>query len=162
MHQNGSGRTREERVQQVRDEEPSVRDFWTYVPISQAAEKLRAWASQGAEINYLSALTENKLARGDELVGKDDLKADEALLERHAFPRGKIFHREPDERYVDVVERTSPLPDILIEDDCESVGGAIEMTITYLRPEIKAKIKSIVVPEFGGIDHLPDRIEDLK
>jgi hypothetical protein len=32
------------------------------------------------------------------------------------------------------------------------------MTYPHLRPELKAKIRSIVVEEFGGIDHLPDDI----
>jgi hypothetical protein len=32
------------------------------------------------------------------------------------------------------------------------------MTYPHLKPELKAKIKSIVVKEFGGIDHPPDDI----
>ncbi|MFH1191885.1 MAG: hypothetical protein V1655_00215 [bacterium] len=54
------------------------------------------------------------------------------------------------------------MPNILIGDDCESIGGAGEMTITNLKPEIKKKIKSVVVKEFGGIDYLPDDIYELK
>ena len=62
-------------------------------------------------------------------------------------------------RYHDVAE--SVLPDLLIEDDCESIGGEREMAYPHLRPEFKAKIKSIAVKEFGGIDHLPDDISAL-
>ncbi len=53
------------------------------------------------------------------------------------------------------------MPDILIEDDCEGIGGEKEMTYTYIQNDLKSQIKSIPVPEFGGIDHLPDSIEDL-
>lgn len=56
----------------------------------------------------------------------------------------------------------STLPDILIEDDCESIGGEKEMICPHLKPEIRKKIKCITVKEFGGINHLPDKIEELK
>ena len=36
------------------------------------------------------------------------------------------------------------------------------MCITYVEPELKRKIKSIVVREFKGIDHLPDMAIDLQ
>ncbi len=49
----------------------------------------------------------------------------------------------------------------LIEDDCESIGGEKEMTFFHLKPESKSKIKSIVVREFKGIDHLPENLSDL-
>ena len=52
-------------------------------------------------------------------------------------------------------------PDILIEDDCESIGGEKEMTYPHIREDLKSKIKSLVVKEFGGIDHLPDNIRML-
>jgi hypothetical protein len=48
-----------------------------------------------------------------------------------------------------------------MEDDCESIGGTEQMTITRVRPDIKNRIKSIVVKENGGIDHLPDNLEAL-
>ena len=48
------------------------------------------------------------------------------------------------------------VPDILIEDDCESIGGEREMVYPRLSLAIKRRVKSIVVKEFGGIDHLPD------
>ncbi len=35
------------------------------------------------------------------------------------------------------------------------------MTYPHIRPDIKARIKSIVIPEARGIDHLPDDIAAL-
>lgn len=161
MHKNARGKSREEIIQQIRDQESSVRDFKNYIPIGNAAEKLNKWASQGAEICYLSALTENKKARGDETIGKEGLKADSIVLRKYNFPEGIIYHREKNEDYKDVVARISPLPDVFIEDDCESIGGAREMTSTYLADKLKNKIKLITVKEFTGIDCLPDNIIEL-
>lgn len=70
-----------------------------------------------------------------------------------AFPPGRVLARQPGETYGDVAERE--LPDVLIEDDCESIG-ADQITYPQIRPDLQARIKSIVIPEFGGIDHLPD------
>ena len=49
------GRTREERVRQVREKDASVRDFAAYVPVGEAASKLRRWQEQGAALGYLSS-----------------------------------------------------------------------------------------------------------
>lgn len=81
--------------------------FSHYIPTGKAVEKLNNWASQGAEICYL---TSHEKAAGD---------------------------------------------------DCESIGGEPEMTYPHIRADLKPKIKSIVVKEFQGIDHLPDSIEEL-
>ncbi len=67
--------------------------------------------------------------------------------------------REPGESYGDVAGRE--LPDVLIEDDCESINGVSEITYPQIRPDLRARIKSIIVPEFGGIDHLPDSLDAL-
>jgi hypothetical protein len=64
-----------------------------------------------------------------------------------------VLAREPGEGYGQVAARE--MPDVLIEDDCESVGAS-QITYPQIRPDLRARIKSIVVPEFGGIDHLPD------
>lgn len=159
MHKSAVGKTREEIIGQVKAQGESVRDFGSYVPIGNAVEKLNNWAKHGAEIFYLSALTEDKKARGDEIVGKDGLKVDQEILGRYGFPKGKIYHRQKGESYAQIAEKI--MPDVLIEDDCESIGGAKEMTITFIKPEIKRQIKSIAVKEFGGIDHLPDDLAEL-
>ena len=160
MHRSGVGKTRQQIVKQSQDQGESVRDFASYVPIGHAVEKLQRWANQGVKILYLSALTENKNARGDEIVGKEGLMIDQKVLNRYGFPKGEIYHRQTGERYAQIAERLGP--DVLIEDDCESIGGASEMTITAVRPEIKSRIKSIVVKEFGGIDELPDNLDELQ
>lgn len=149
MHKNAVGRTREERVKQVLDPlDESLYDFASYVPVDNAERKLQAWRQQGAEIVYLSS---HKRV--------EDVEIDKAVLRNHDFPDGQVFFRHSGEQYNHVVEKV--LPDILIEDDCESIGGEKEMTYPHLKPELKAKIKSIVVKEFGGIDHLPDDITAL-
>ena len=158
VHGSAAGKTREEIIKQVVVQDDSVRDFENYIPVGKAAQKLQGWSAQGTEISYLSALTENKKARGDELVGQEGLRAEENVLRKYGFPTGNIYHRERNEDYKDVIERISPLPDILIEDDCESIGGEKEMTYPSLNSEIKDKIRSIVVKEFSGIDRLPDNI----
>jgi len=162
MHKNAAGLDWKEIIQQVINQEESVRDFKNYIPIGNAPQKLKKWVEQSAEICYLSALTENKKGRGDEVVGKDGLKADPIVLDRYDFPKGIIYHREQDEGYEDVIKRIVPCPDVLIEDDCESIGGEKEMTYPHIKSEIKAMIKSVTVKEFRGIDYLPDNIELLR
>jgi hypothetical protein len=148
MHRGGLGRTREERVRQVRDGEKTVFDWPAYVPIGKAAEKLLQWREQGAEIVYLTAHTI-----------EEDVRTDESMLKSNGFPAGPVFHRQGGEEYQDVVERVRPA--VLVEDDCESIGGEREMTYPHLREGLKGSIKSILVKEFGGIDGLPDDFQDL-
>ena len=75
-----------------------------------------------------------------------------ALLKKHNFRGHYLAAREPDESYADIIEALRS--DILIEDDCKSIGGAWQMCITKVKPEIRKNIKSIIVPEFDGIDNL--------
>ena len=159
IHKSAIGKTREQIIKQAKDQGKSVRDFNAYVPVSNAVGKLRKWAEQGAEIFYLSALTEDTNARGDEVVGKEGLIIDQEVLDRNGFPKGEIYHRQKGESYAQIAERI--MPDILIEDDCESIGREKEMTITFINPKIKQKIRSIVVKEFSGIDNLPDNLNEL-
>ena len=46
------------------------------------------------------------------------------------------------------------LPDILVEDDCKSIGGETNMCSYNLPDNIKNEIKIIKVKEFGGIDNV--------
>jgi hypothetical protein len=146
MHKAGAGVPREERVKQVIMGEKSVYEFDTYIPIGNVVKKLNTWVKQSAKIAYLSS---------HESI--EDVKKDRIVLDRYEYPSGEVYYRKEGETYEDVVDRI--LPDVLIEDDCESIGGEPEMTYPNLRPEIKQKIKSIVVKEFEGIDKLPDDIE---
>lgn len=148
MHESAEGKTRGERVMQVLNSDPSVHDYISYIPVGNAVEKLKSWQSQGAEILYLSS---HETA---ENVGKD-----KSVLENYGFPKGQVFYRQNGESYKDIAEKI--IPDVLIEDDCESIGGEKEMTITFVKPEIREKIKSIVIKEFSGIDDLPNNLEDL-
>ncbi len=141
---------REERVRQVRQaDDESIRDFASYAPIGKVVEKLKNWKAQGAEILYLSS---NRDPR--------DVEKDRIVLTEHDFPSGQVLFRARDETYASVVEKASP--DILIEDDCESIGGEVEMAYPNLSVAGKKGVKSIVVREFGGIDHLPDDLNALR
>ena len=148
MHKNAASHSREEIVKQVQDEESSVHDYASYTPIGNAVKKLNRWKKRGAEILYVTSRTK-----------ANEIKAIKNVLRKYGFPDGELLFRKKDEQYKDVAERV--VPDILIEDDCESIGGKDEMTITHVKPEIKKKIKSIPVKEFGGIDHLPDDISEF-
>ena len=148
MHKNAKYKSRKERVKQSIKRETSVSDYRNYIPIGNSVKKLQTWYSQGARIIYLSSHKNVK-----------DVEKDKAVLEKYGFPSGKVVFRKKGEQYKDIVEQI--MPDILIEDDCESIGGKKEMTITNVRPAIKKKIKSIVVIEFYGIDKLPDNVEKL-
>jgi len=129
--------------------DPSIHDYASYKPVKKAVEKIKKWKDQGAEILYLTSRTK-----------PDEIQAIKNVLKKYDFPKGKLLFCKKDEEYEKVVEKI--IPDVLIEDDCESIGGTDELTITHVKPQIKTKIKSIVIPEFGGIDHLLNDIEKLK
>jgi hypothetical protein len=149
MHRAALGHTRQERVEQVKQQDPSVADYAAYVPVGDAVAKLAHWQRQGADICYLSS------HRKPEHVAKDA-----AVLARFGFPAGEVLFRHPGESYAAVARMA--MPDVLIEDDCESIGGEVEMTYPQLRPEEQAHITGIVVREFAGIDHLPNMLVDLQ
>ncbi len=148
MHKNAVSKTREERVKQSIEREESVLDYANYVPIDNAVEKLKTWQLQGAEILYLSSHD-----------NQEDVDKDQLVLDKNNFPKGPIYWRQNGQNYAQVTEQI--IPDILIEDDCESIGGEKEMIYPYIKSELKGKIKSIIVKEFEGMDHLPDNIRDL-
>lgn len=149
MHPSKEGLTREERVQQSKTRIRSVHDYKNYIPNGNAVEKIREWKRQGVEMYYLASRTSNVQIRDITHV-----------LSKYKFPDNKnLLYRKRGEQYKDVAERL--LPDIIVEDDCESIGGEIEMTYPHIKPELKSKIKSVVVKEFSGIDNLPDNISEL-
>lgn len=148
MQRAGQGVSRATRVQQVQDREESVYDFASYIPIGGAVRKLRAWQEQGADIVYFTF-------RG----GDSETEVDRAVLSTHGFPAGPLLFRQNGETYADLATRV--MPEMLIEDDCESIGGEAQMTSPHLPDKAKAKISCIVVKEFEGIDHLPDNLQEL-
>lgn len=148
MHKNAKGHGHSAIVKQVMENEPSVKNYAEYIPVGNAVDKIEKWQGQGGEIVYLTSRQTDKQV--------NDIRF---ILQKYNFPAGVLEYRKNGEEYKDVAERI--MPDILIEDDCESIGGEKEMTYSNIKPEAKEKIKSIVVKEFEGIDHLPDDISSL-
>ena len=145
MHKNALGKQRRVITKQVKNNEQSVHEYSSYIPIGNATSKLKKWKSLGHEIIYLTSRT-----KPDEII---DIRN---VLKRHDFPEGELLFRKEGEEYRDVAERV--IPDILIEDDCESIGGINKTTFINIKSQIKKKIKSILVKEFSGIDTIPDKI----
>lgn len=135
------GLARQEIIQRIQNGERPK--YAGTVPIGKAAAKIRAWSDAGAEIVYLTSRR-----------SAEEVEQTRQILRRYGFPSGELFFRREGENYGDAAEHA--IPDILIEDDCESIGGEIEMTYPKIRPELQTRIASIVVSEFGGIDHLPE------
>src|SRR6516162_1924020 len=108
---------------------------------------LRRSQEGGARISYLSSHR-----------NPDDVALDAFVLQAHGFPVGRVLARQPGENYGDVAGREAP--DVLIEDDCESIGAG-QITYPQIPAALQARIKSIIIPEFGGIDHLPDNPQAL-
>lgn len=149
MHKGGLGKTPEERGKQVEEKEKSVHLYENYVPVDNADEKLRKWVQQGVEIVYLSSHQ-----------NEEDIKKDIKVLTEYNFPDAPVLYRHNNETYAEIAERV--MPNILIEDDCKSIGGEPEMTYPHINSQKKRLIKSIVVKEFSGIDSLPDSLEELR
>jgi hypothetical protein len=148
MHAAGLGVGRAERVRQSRERNSSVLDFASYVPTAGAVEKLRSWERHGAEIAYLSSHQNTT-----------DLAMDEAVLETHGFPAGQIHRRDFGESYRQLAIRL--MPDLIIEDDCESIGGGRQTVAGQLTRLGCVTPRCIVVPEFGGLAHLSDDPDGL-
>jgi hypothetical protein len=145
-HQSWLGLSRQETVRRV--QEGDRPGYAGTVPIGRAALKLQAWKRAGAEIVYLTSCRDPA-----------EIEKVRAVLEGYAFPVGEVFYRRAGEAYAEAAVRV--LPDMIVEDDCESIGGEVEMTYPRIPAGIKEKIKSIVVQEFGGVDHLPDDLASL-
>lgn len=149
-HRTHIGLPREKIVELVKSRiDPLGVDYFAdCVPIGNSAGKIQGWKRQGATILYLTSRTTSEEAQTIKII-----------LAEYGFPDGELLFRRAGEEYNDVAERA--LPDVIIEDDCESIGGEEEMTYPHIRQDLKSRIRSIVVKEFGGIDHLSDRISDL-
>jgi hypothetical protein len=148
MHRSAVGRARAERVRQSRQRDRSVLDFASYVPTEAAVEKVRAWHGHGAAIAYLSS-------HQDVAV----VELDRAVLAAHGFPAGTVFSRDPGESYADVARRAGA--DVVVEDDCESIGGRSRTVAAGLAAAPGRAVTSVIVPEFGGLAHLPSEPAEL-
>ncbi len=159
MHQSAKGKAREEIVQQskmfgiqtVKRFFPGgIHDYQQYIPVYNAVEKIKKWDDQEATIFYLSSRRDKK-----------EIEAIRYVLQTYNFPDFQnLLYRQQGEEYKDVAEKL--MPDILIEDDCESIGGEKEMTYTHMNDDAKVRVHSITVKEFNGIDHLPNNLVQLK
>lgn len=119
----------------------------SYIPIGCCVNIINGWQQQGAEIVYC---TSRRYKQASDIA---------RLLNRFAFAGTRLYYREKGQKYSDLVEEV--LPDILIEDNCRSIGGSWQMCITGVNQAVKGKIKSVVVKEFKGIDSLPVGLPDL-
>jgi hypothetical protein len=117
-----------------------VLDFASNVPTDGAVEKLNVWASRGAEVAYLSSHRK-----------RDDVGLDERVLALHGFPIGPVHWRANADSCGDLVDRIGP--DVVVEHDCESIGGVCKTVASQLGQE--RTTSCWVVPEFGGLSHLP-------
>jgi hypothetical protein len=142
MHTAAAEVDREERVQQVRRRDPSVGDFASYIPTPGTTAKLAAWARHGATLVYLSSHRR-----------PEDIRADEAVIHRHGFPNGPVHGREHAEDYGALVERLGL--DLLVEDDCESIGGTAQTCAAQLTATGRQTPRCVVLPEFSGLATLP-------
>lgn len=109
-----------------------------YVPIKKSIEKLKTWQEEGYEIIYITSLK-----------GRKAMKMAQKLDEL-GFIGSMVGYRQKNQDYTTLIKEE--LPDILIEDNCRSVGGEKNMCYTQLTDELKNSIKHIVVEEFEGID----------
>lgn len=125
----------------------SIYNHNSYVPIGNSVLITRSWAEQGANIIYCTSRRGKKA----QVIAE--------ILKKYGFAGTKLIFRNKRETYTVLVE--SIQPDILIEDDCKSIGGAWQMCITKVQPVIKENILSIVVKEFDGIDDLPICVSDF-
>lgn len=119
----------------------------SYIPIGNAVKIIDTWKKQGATIVYCTSRRNKQV---NTIV---------KLLKEYGFVGNCLLSREPKESYKEIVEVLQP--DILIEDDCRSIGGSMHWCITKVNSTLKEKIKSIVVKEFKGIDHLSKDLKEL-
>ena len=148
MHGSAVREHRTARVREVMSKDPALLDYASYVPTEGAVAKVTAWQRRGAEICYLSAHRTASAAA-----------IDKSVLAAHGFPAGTLYYRAHGENYADVVRRWSA--DILIEDDCQSIGGRAHTTASQLARSSGRAVPCVVIPEFGGLKHLPDAPAEL-
>ena len=126
----------------------NIYNFKKYIPINNCVEKIKLWNEQGYDIQYLTSRK-----------NKNEVNIIKNILEKNNFCGNCLHYRQKDEEYFNIAEKI--MPKILIEDNCKSIGGVKQTTIYKICSEKKLMIKSILVDEFNGIDHLPNEIKEL-
>ncbi len=118
-----------------------------YAPIGEAKQIINGLYDKGNEI-YLCSY-----------VRKKRYLFIKRVMDFHGIKYTQILCRGKREGYADLVERIRP--DILIEDDCKSIGGEKNWCITSVNKALKEHIESIIVEEFAGIDGI-DKLVNLQ
>src|SRR3989454_11196131 len=90
---------------------------------------------------------------GRELEDPGSLAKVRGALQDAGAPEGELSYRRENEHYGQAPERAAA--DIIVEDDCESIGGPGQMAYPKLGPDSKTKTNSVIIPEGGGIEPLP-------
>ena len=111
-----------------------------YKPIGNAVQSVNVLYDKGHEIylcSYVRKLRYNFI---------------KSVVDFYGMRYTEILCRDKGETYSEIVERLKP--NVLIEDDCKSIGGLKACCITDVKKEIKKDIQSIIVPEFAGIDNI--------
>ncbi len=111
-----------------------------YKPIGSAIKIINSWYDKGYEIYLCSYVRKTR---------RNFIKS---ILDFYGIKYTDILCRRKGEQYHEIVEQLRP--DILIEDDCRSIGGQKNWCITKVKDDVKKNIKSIIVPEFSGIDNV--------
>lgn len=145
MHSEAKGLPILEVIKQVQNKDPNVGDLANYIPCPRSVEKLNSWSKFSAEISYLTSRRSHNEV--------DDIKN---VLHKFGFPKGELFFRKNGESYKNVIEKLRP--DIYVEDDCKSIGSD-EMAGPKLDKLLNIKV--ITLPEFEGLNSLPDNPELL-
>lgn len=140
--------TREGMVKRSREREKYGGLSGELVPIGDCLTKLNQWKRHGAEIAYFSATRK-----------PESLLETKKTLTANGFPEGEVYYRGPTGTYAEIAEKINP--DVIVEDDCESIGGEKEMIYPNMAPSFKSRIASVVVKEFQGLDHLPNDPNEL-
>lgn len=109
-----------------------------YKPIGNAVKTVNALYDKGYEIYLCSYVRQARYSFIKEIIDFYGIKYTE------------IVCRAKGQQYSEIVEQLKP--NVLIEDDCKSIGGLKKCCITNVKEEIRVNIQSIVVPEFTGID----------
>jgi hypothetical protein len=82
MHRGAVGRPRPEIVEQVKEEEPAVKDYSSYLAIGSAPQKIAKWQKEGAKILYL---TSRRTPQQIEEI--------RTVLRKQGFPSGELLFR---------------------------------------------------------------------
>jgi hypothetical protein len=118
-----------------------------YFQIGNCVDKITKWQNEQWDITYLTSRK-----------SRNEVNETREILIMNNFPGSVLYYRGKREKYKDIAEDL--IPSILIGDDCRSIGGKWKKSISYLCNNGKEKIKSVIVKEFKGMDHLPDSINE--